>query len=232
MKNFQKISLIVFFNCLFLISVCAQIYPPAAPVNPGNPTAETNNFKEIAVSLAKISKSVDSLNSKMKVFAETFSSNQGLLIGEKEQKILFAFELLNRAEQRLLTLQNLKMSVTDKQVALKLQLARNTDSLLPESVDKYVATRGTLNAEQIRDIRRQALNREKNEITNFIADNESTLRQTLEEIRQTEQFLQSVRQKNFPGSTQNAGRIVNGFKIQDSRFKIQKQKSEILILES
>ena len=198
MKTHLKTLISGIFIFLFWTSVGAQINHNSAAIQTTDNLNSSAPLKEISDDLAKISKSVDTLNARMKKFTETFSTNQGLIIDEKQQKILFAFEILNRAEQRLLTLQNLKLILTDKQIALKLQLARNTDNLLPESVDKYVATRGTLNAEQLRDIRRQALSREKNETTTLYNDNENTLRQTVEELRQTEQFLTSIRQRIFP----------------------------------
>lgn len=93
----------------------------------------------------------------MKKFSETFSSNQGLRLSEKQQQLLFAFEILNRAEQRLATLQTLKLTFAEKQTVLRLQLSRITDDLLPQSVNRYVALRGTTNVDQLKQIRRQAL---------------------------------------------------------------------------
>ncbi|MCD9188021.1 MAG: hypothetical protein LUM44_16490 [Pyrinomonadaceae bacterium] len=109
-----------------------------------------------------------------------------------------AFEILNRAEQRIVNLQKLKLEFTEKQTNFRLQLARINDDSLPESIDRYVSTRGTTNAEQLREIRRQALYREKNELTNALRDIENDLEKTNDEIRQTEQFVRNIRQRLFP----------------------------------
>ena len=152
----------------------------------------------IAAEMIKISKSVEELNKKLKNFSDTFSSNQGIRLTEKQQKLLVAFEFLNRAEQRLLSLQNLKLSLTEKQTSFRLQLARITDDLLPESIDRYVSTRGTTNAEQLREIRRQALQREKNDLTTLLFEIQNDLNEINVEIRETDLFLKNLRRRIFP----------------------------------
>jgi RNA processing factor Prp31 len=111
---------------------------------------------------------------------------------------LIAFEFLNRAEQRLLSLQNLKLSLAERQTAFRLQLARITDDLLPESIDRYVSTRGTTNAEQLREIRRQALQREKNDLSILLNEINNNLNEINNEILETEMFLKTLRRRIFP----------------------------------
>lgn len=133
----------------------------------------------------------------MKKFFETFSTNQGLKLSEKQSRILFAFEILNRAEQRIATLQTLKLTFAERQTALRLLLARITDDSLPQSIDRYVSLRGTTNAEQLREIRRQALQKEKYELTKLLDELQNNINEINEEIRQTELFLKSIRQRIF-----------------------------------
>ncbi len=161
---------------------------------PSNPEPIENISKEIT----KISKSLESLNEKLKTFTETFSSNQGLRLSERQQRLLAAFEYLNRAEQRLATLQILKINLTEKQSSVKVKIADVEDGLRPESVDRSVAMRGTTNAEELRSNRRQLLNREKSELTALLGEIQNTIYETNVEIRQTENFLKSIRQRIFP----------------------------------
>jgi hypothetical protein len=120
------------------------------------------------------------------------------MLTEKQQRLLMAFEVLNRSEQRLVNLQKLKLELSEKQTTFRLQLARINDDSLPESIDRYVSTRGTTNAEQIRDIRRQALLKEKFEITTLLNDMSRDLENINHEIRQMENLLRTIRQRLFP----------------------------------
>jgi len=193
-----KLIFLICLNFILLPALFAQTTFQSAASQPPVIQFPADDLRSISQSIAKISQSLDNLNARMTSFSQTFSSNQGLKLDDKQKRILFAFEILNRSEQRLVNLQTLKLTLTDKLTALRLQLSRNTDNLLSESVDRYVATRSTLNAEQLREIRRQALNKERSDITGLISDSENSLRQTNDEIRQTELFLIGIRQKIFP----------------------------------
>ena len=192
-------------KALLLLAVLftgAQISPAQNRQNNPNPneiySQGQNPVEIIAGEMVKISKSVEELNKKLKNFSDTFSSNQGIRLTERQQKLLIAFEFLNRAEQRLLSLQNLKLILSEKQTTIRLQVARITDDLLPQSIDRYVSTRGTTNAEQLREIRRQALQREKDDLTNLINEIQNDLNEINVEIRETDMFLKNLRRRLFP----------------------------------
>ncbi len=166
----------------------------AQNLNPNNPEPIANISKETS----KISKSLESLNEKLKTFTETFAANQGLKLTERQQRLLAAFEYLNRAEQRLATLQLLKINLIEKQSSVKVKIAEIEDGLRPENVDRSVALRGTTNAEELRSNRRQVLNRERTELNALLNEIQNTISETNTEIRQTENFLKSIRQRIFP----------------------------------
>ena len=195
----MKSKALVLLSVLFIGAQISLAQNKQTTLNPNEiyPQGQ-NSFEIIANEMVKISKSVEELNKKLKNFSDTFSSNQGIRLTEKQQKLLVAFEFLNRAEQRLLSLQNLKLTLTEKQTAFRLQLARITDDLLPESIDRYVSTRGTTNAEQLREIRRQALQREKSDLTKLIYEIQSDLNEINAEIRETDLFLKNLRRRIFP----------------------------------
>lgn len=191
---FLLLSATILFSSPASAQSTQAVFPPAAPDT--SRLAET--VENISREMTNINKSVENLNKSLTNFFGNFSSNQGLKLTERQQKMLYAFEILNRAEQRLANLQKLKLDLTEKQTVIRLQNARITDDLLPESVDRYVATRGTTNAEQLREIRRQALSREKYELSQALNDIQRSLQETNTEIRQTENFLRTVRQRVFP----------------------------------
>lgn len=162
-----------------------------------------NNFslteiENISKETSKIAKSLDLLNKQLKNFSETFSANQGLRLSERQQKLLAAFEYLNRAEQRLATLQLLKINLFEKQSSIKVKISEVEDGLRLESVDRSVALRGTTNAEELRSNRRQLLNKERTELNSLLNEIQNTILEIDQEIRQTENFLKNIRQRIFP----------------------------------
>lgn len=189
----------------FLISIFfVAIFPVAAAFAQTNSTdkIEPNQtqflIESISQAITRIANSVESLNQRMKNFSETFSSNQGMRLSDRQQKLLVAFEYLNRAEQRLATLQNLKIDLTQKQATIKARLSKLEEQSRPEDIDRQIAPQGTTDAEELRTIRRQALYKEKNDLNSLNTDIQSTLNDTNAEIRQTESFLKNIRQRLFP----------------------------------
>jgi len=152
----------------------------------------------ISNDLSKISKSVQTLNKRFKEFFDIFSSNQGLQLSEKQQKLLLAFEILNRAEQRLAILQNLRIDLVEKQTSVKTTLAKIEDDLREEKINRSIAFEGTTNAELSRENRRRFLSSEQNNLRNLLSEIQNTLSETSSELRQLEAFVKSVRQKIFP----------------------------------
>jgi hypothetical protein len=196
--TFKKILLLPAISLFCLSPIFAQQTPPVNSVSANELARLTAPVENISREITNVSQSLENLNKNLFNFFTNFSSNQGLKLSEKQQKMLYAFEILNRAEQRLANLQKLKLDLTEKQTAIRLQNARIADDLLPESIDRYISTRGTTNAEQLREIRRQALTREKYELSAALADIQNSLQETNTEIRQTENFLRNIRRRVFP----------------------------------
>lgn len=190
-------SFVLAFIFISVVSVLAQNnQTTSANENSIMPNAAT--FDVIARELVKISKSVSDLNLKLKNFSDTFTSNQGLRLTDKQQKLLAAFEFLNRAEQRLSTLQKLKFDLSEKQTSIRVQIARVENDLRPESIDRSVAVRGTTDAEELRENRRRILSRQRNDLLSLVSEIQNSIESTETEIRQTELFLKTIRQRIFP----------------------------------
>ena len=62
-----------------------------------------------------------------------------------------AFEILNRAEQRLEILQKFQIDLTEKQADLKNRLTQIEQNMTPEGIDRSVAFLGTTKTDEIRD---------------------------------------------------------------------------------
>jgi uncharacterized protein YukE len=156
----------------------------------------TDNLDAINKQVSRISRSLDDLNKRLANFSETFNSNQGLRLTDKQQKLLLAFEVLNRAESRVSTLTLLKIQLVEKENATRKRISQIDESLRQENLDRSLS--GTTDAESVRDNRRQALNSEKNSLTNLLSEIRDSIEEITTEIRQTELFIRSLRQKLFP----------------------------------
>lgn len=165
-------------------------------------SAQTDNtnfavpLENISTQISKISKSLEDLNLKLSNFSQTFDSNQGLRLTEKQQRLLFAFEMLNRAETRLSTLQLLKVQLADRQATTNRKISQLDDNLRSENVDRTL--NGTLNAEDVRNARRRTLQNEKSELTRLLYEIQSSINDTDSEIAETQLFLRRIRGRIFP----------------------------------
>jgi hypothetical protein len=189
MKNHFSICFCV---CILFINITFSQTQPQS-ISP-------NTAENISAQITKIAKSLDTLNSRMKFFSETFTSNQGLRLSDRQQQILFAFELLNRAEQSLSVLQKLKVDLNEKKVATAAKLSRNEDDSRIESIDRSIALRGTTNAEELREIKRRSLTKERSELINLMNDIQTRLTGITYDIEQTDLFIKSIRNRVYSAS--------------------------------
>lgn len=151
---------------------------------------------KISTEISKITKSVDDLNKKLGNFAETFSSNQGLRLSDKQQRFLFAFEMLNRGESRLHTLEILRVQLSERGVLTKSKIAAVEEQLRSENIERTLA--GALNAEEVRVKRRRDLQNQQTDLQNLLSEIENSISEAENEITQTKQFLRRLRQQLFP----------------------------------
>lgn len=194
MKNIP----LLFFSIAFIFSI--QVFAQGNQPNVSTQqTLQTQNpIENISVEISRIAKSVEALNLRLKNFSDTFSSNQGLRLTDKQQKLLAAFEFLNRAEQRLATLQKLKIDLSEKQTSTNTKIATVENNLRQENIDRSIAVTGSTNAEEIRSNRRQLLYKQKSELNELLNEIRNTMSDTDAEIRQTVMFLKNIRQRLFP----------------------------------
>jgi hypothetical protein len=188
-----KSTLIIAVIFLLSTNLLAQ-QQPTVPVRFATDEAVEN----ISKNMDRLTKSVEGLNRGLKSFFESYTSSQGFRLSTKQQTLLMAFEILNRAEQRLVNLQKMRLDIAERQSPMRLQLGRVTDDLLPQSVDRYVSTRGTTNADELKDIRRQTLTKEKNEISRLLLTMENDMQKIDDEVNYTQAFIKNIRERIFP----------------------------------
>ncbi len=186
------------FACSLAVILISSAAVICQRVDPSQQSSRNDPLESISTDISKISRSVDGLTKNWKEFFDAFSTNQGLQLTPRQQRILLALEVLNRGEVRLGNLQKMRMDASEKLSTFRIQLARIEQDLLPESIDRYVSLRGTTDAEGLRDRRRQSLNRERIESTSLINQVQRELDITNDEIRQTEFMLKNIRVRLFP----------------------------------
>ena len=194
MKNIP----LLFFSIAFIFSIQVFAQGNQPNVSTQQILQTQNPIENISVEISRIAKSVEALNLRLKNFSDTFSSNQGLRLTDKQQKLLAAFEFLNRGEQRLATLQKLKIDLSEKQTSTNTRIATVENNLRQENIDRSIAITGSTNAEEIRSNRRQLLYKQKSELNELLNEIRNTMSDTDAEIRQTVMFLKNIRQRLFP----------------------------------
>jgi uncharacterized protein YlxW (UPF0749 family) len=191
----MKYKLIFAVGALLMLSL--NCLPQSVQTNSAEPVRSNDPIEKISGDLSKISKSVAELNKKLKDFFDTFTTNQGLRLTDKQQKMLLAFEILNRAEQRLATLIKLRIELVEKQNKTNGELGRAEENLRDENIERGVSLRGTLNADDMRESCRRTINAEKNNLRNLLAEIQRNLAETNNEISQTEILINNIRPRLF-----------------------------------
>lgn len=161
------------------------------------PPASAAPADSMSVDISRISQSVESINRNFGKFASSFSSNQGLKLSERQQKLLFALEVLNRTETSLISNQKQRLDYIERQSRLRLQLSGINENLLPQSLDRYVSLRGTLSAPELREARRLTLEKERQEIANAVTQIQTDLDRLNEDIRRAELQVTALRSRLF-----------------------------------
>ncbi len=158
----------------------------------------TDPLQNISQELTKISKTVQNFNTGIKELLERFAAGKGLQLTERQQKLLLGYEVLNRAEQRLEILQKSQIELTQKDGEVKTQLSQVEENLLPGSVERATAFVGTTKGEELRETRTRGLETERRSLQNLSAQINRNLQSVTGELRQAENFVQTLRRKILP----------------------------------
>jgi hypothetical protein len=188
----MKRTAILFF-VVFVFSI--QIFAQTNQVN-NPPIRPSNSIDQISADLTKVSKSLQVFNKNFEAFLEILP--QGIKFSEKQQNFLLAFEVLNRAEQRVQILQKFQIELTEKQASVKTRLTQIEQESSPEGIDRGVALLGTTRTEEIRDSRRRTLEAERNSLRQLVAQINQNLADTDNELRQASSFVKRLRDKILP----------------------------------
>lgn len=178
----------------FSISVFAQTRP-SVPANQ-SPIQPQISIETISAELTNVSKSLQTFNKNFEAFFEKLP--QATQFSEKQQNLLLAFEILNRAEQRLAILQKFQIELTEKQADLKNRLTQVEQAVTPEGIDRGVAFLGTTKTEEIRDSRRRTLEAERSSLRQVLVQISQNLSETAGEVSDAATFVKRLRNRVLP----------------------------------
>ncbi len=192
----MKMKLFSFF--VFLFVCCVQNFAQNNQPVPANQqiTQPPVSMEEISAELIKISKSLQVFNKNFKAYLDKLP--QGVQFNEKQQNLLIAFEILNRAEERLAVLQKFQIDLTEKQADLKIRLLQVEENLSPEGIDRSVALIGTTRTQEIRDGRRTVLTGERNNLRQVLSQINQNMSENADEVRSAADFVRRLRSRILP----------------------------------
>ena len=182
---------------VLVLSIAADAQASASEQarNPGYRSSDP--IENISNDVARTARAVETLSKTWAEFVKSFSTNQGLQLDARQKNLLLALEVLNRFEASLTNMQKLRFELTERQTNATTRIAQLNEDLLPESIDRSIALRGTTDAENLRLIRRQSLTRQLREWQILLGQITRELDSTLEDIRRTDLQVKSLRIRIF-----------------------------------
>jgi hypothetical protein len=198
-KKFRRIKmkfnlLCAFFGLVFLSNYCLAQTVPVAVKN-DDKTQQT--LEDISNELKFLSKSLQTFNQRLNEFLESVNKYKGVQLSEKQQKLLFGYEILNQTEQLAATLRKSLIETGEREASIKRRIGQIQTELRPENLDRSIQLQGTVKAEELRDSRRRNLENERNNLQALLFEIEASNRQISENLREAELFAQSFRKSLF-----------------------------------
>ncbi len=186
------------FCLVFGVSVFAQTPNPIPTPTPFLMQPSSGNSLDlIAQEITGLSKAVQSLNKLMKDFVQ-HPRIKGIEINESRQKILLAFEILARAEQRSESLRKTLIELKLKEAEVKSRLAQIEENSNPQRIESETALIGSTRTPEIRENRRRALESERNSFQSLLYQISNDVQTLAQELRESDTFVQRLRRKLIP----------------------------------
>lgn len=197
----MKINL--FFLCGLILFFSSHVLSQTTPVIVKNDEKTQQTLETISTELAQLSKSLQTFNQRLNEFLESVNKYKGVQLSEKQQRLLFGYEILNQTEQLAATLRKSLIETGEREATIKRRLGQVQFDLRPENIDRSLQLQGTTKADELRENRRRALESERNTLQNLLFELEASRAQITENLREAEAFAQSFR-KNLFAQIRNA----------------------------
>lgn len=192
----MKYKLLFFAAVFFLCSNILLAQNPQRSLSIDEPQTQ-RSLETISTELEKVSKSLDTFNLRLNQFLESLNKYKGVQLSEKQQRLLFGYEILNQTEQLAATLRKSLIETGEREATIKRRLGQVEFDLRPENIDRSLQLQGTTKTVELRENRRRTLETEQNVLRNLLTEIETSRREISDNLRQTEMFAQSFRRNLF-----------------------------------
>lgn len=176
---------------VFTVFICcsSDLFAQAASGDP---------ITNISTDLAKIAKSVQTLNDRMKVFVDKFEKVGSMTLSEKQLDIVFGLELLIRTEQLIAVHQKAQVELTEKLNETRGKLSQVEIDLRPRSIDRSVSLVGTTETEELRENKRQKLLVERQSLMQLSSQIQENMTENNEKLRSAQMLALTLRRQYLP----------------------------------
>ncbi|HEY0459640.1 MAG TPA: hypothetical protein VGC97_10920 [Pyrinomonadaceae bacterium] len=191
----MKTNLLFLFSFVLLFST--HTFSQTAPIIVKNDEKTQQTLEDISNELTKLTKSLQTFNQRLNDFLDSVSKYKGIQLSEKQQKLLFGYEILNQTEQLAATLRKSLIETGEREATIKRRIGQIDFDLRPENIERSVQIQGTTKAEEQRETRRRTLENERNTLQTLLLELSNSRSQISENLREAELFAQSFRKSLF-----------------------------------
>jgi hypothetical protein len=185
------------FLCAVVLLLSIHAFPQTAPVIVKNDEKTEQTLENISDELTQLTKALQTFNQRLNEFLESVSKYKGIQVSEKQQKLLFGYEILNQTEQLAATLRKSLVETGEREATVKRRIGQIDFDMRPENIDRSIQILGTTKAEEARESRRRTLENERNTLQNLLYEIQTSRSQISENLREAELFAQSFRKSLF-----------------------------------
>ncbi|MBE7516618.1 MAG: hypothetical protein HS105_08445 [Chloracidobacterium sp.] len=114
---------------------------------------------------------------------------------EQQKRLLTNLDILTRAEQRSESLRRQIFDLLDRENSVKLRLDQISTAILPEAIEREVATAGSLRPEVLREQRRKSLESERQNLQALLAEISATKDNLQQSLLRSDQLVEKLRNR-------------------------------------
>src|SRR6187402_2401799 len=118
----MKIKLL--FLCAFVLLFSIYTFAQNTPIVVKNDEKTQQTLEDISNELTQLTKSLQTFNQRLNEFLESVNKYKGIQLSEKQQKLLFGYEILNQTEQLAATLRKSLIETGEKEATIKRRIGQ------------------------------------------------------------------------------------------------------------
>lgn len=183
----------------FSLCFTALLALPVAAQTATQLPAPANSTDAITNELAQVSKSLDTLNTRLKVIAEELlAPDPKQNDNEQVRQIATNLDMLTRTEERAEVLRKQLIELIEKETSYRMRSAQLEDDMRPENIERSLSGYGTTRTVELRDARRRSLESERRGIDSLLPLIAQSRLRLEEDVRQADLLVSKFRQRLFP----------------------------------